>query len=507
MQREEVLPDQAFLPFPSYSARSKKDALLELMRPCDRFRSPLSTMERLRLMLSKEFAQQDMLANVTDVLAPGVPLNWQSILRYLHRRGVIDEPHFTFTRRSNDLPKTYGVELRAHTETATTDGRVMDMYAYASSFDVEVAMGKVIGEILERYFLTLYKRGSFKRASFETVKSRALDISALNSFLPWQAEKNLRFKKDVGSSFYWVRGERIDGRPVYIPSQLIFWNYDFSHDTNEPILAQPITNGAAGHFTKDEAILGGLLELIERDGFLIYWLNGLSPRVIDIPAGQDSDLTRFLDLIERYGLDIQFLDTTTDVGIPSVTCVLIDSRGAEPQLIVSGASGFSMRDTILKSGHEALNILQLRTERKDFSLPDNYEPFIDEVIGHRERIALWKGAQMMERFSFFLQGEHESIDEFFGNTPQELSAGARLAYVVNKFAALGSGYEIYVYEAKHKVLKTLGYHVVQTIVPQLMPLYLNEHFVPLDSKRLREVPAKIGYEAASELNPWPHPFP
>jgi hypothetical protein len=72
---------------------------------------------------------------------------------------------------------------------------------------------------------------------------------------------------------------------------------------------------------------------------------------------------------------------------------------------------------------------------------------------------------------------------------------------------LGKGYEIFYYQARHKILDDLGYFSVQAIVPALVPLYLREVYAPLGAKRLNEVPEKLGFKPAEKWNPWPHPFP
>ena len=114
---------------------------------------------------------------------------------------------------------------------------------------------------------------------------------------------------------------------------------------------------------------------------------------------------------------------------------------------------------------------------------------------------------MLERFNFFVSGEKQSVDDFLGEAGGVSSTKQRLDYTHDRLRSLGKGYETYLYEIEHPVLKNIGYHVVRVIVPQLIPLHLIEHSATLDSKRLREVPEKLGYRAATTYNPWPHPFP
>ena len=510
MAREEFVRDQQFLPFPPYVMRSKNAALEELARPCGRFRSPFTREERVRLFISEKMEGMDMLSSATEVVAPGIPFNWQSMLRYLHTEGVIAVPRFQFTPCRNDLPKSYQVGLGTRWDEHKTDGLNMKSGGFAHTRSPEIALSKSVGETLERHFLTIYKREKFLKASFEEMQKRklsGLDISALNSFLPWQKERNNRFERSSQSPISWVRAETAEGKAAYVPAQLVFWNYDFTKDTEEPILLNPTTSGAGGHFTKEEAVLSGLLENIERDGFLIHWLNGIAPKKVDISDMESEEIQEMRSAALRYGLEMHFLNITTDVGIPSLICAIVDPRAGEPVIAIGGAAGFSAEDIVLHAGYEALSVLNSNLRREGFSLPSDYKPFVDRKIGRTERLATWRGKEMLERFSFFLKGEKQTPEEFMGEIAAGDSVGERLQYVLRKFKGMGVGYEVYLYEVKNEVLKTLGYHVVQTIVPQLLPIYLTENLPTLDSKRLREVPAKLGYRAADTLNPWPHPFP
>ncbi len=507
---EKVLTSQPYLPFPPYTYRSKESAVEEISKPCGRFRSPLTLEESVRLFTTKQFGNTDMLASATYVIAPGTPLNWQVILRYLHREHVIHEPRFTHRPFRNDLPKAFGFELAAVWDRKLTDGLEVNATGYASSMSVDRSMAKVIGEILERYVLTLYKCSTLIRASqreIQRARARALPIEALSAFLPSQQARNRRFARDIDTPFHWVRGEMLDGRKTLIPAQLIFWNYDLKKDAEEGILGESSTSGAAGHFTREEAVLAGLLEGIERDGFLIYWLNHLSPRRIDVAQIYDKEVCDFLAIIKRYGLDIYFLDTTSDVNIPSVTCVIVDGRTDVPIITLGGAAGFDLTSTILRSGYEALNIFQFSEGHPGFVLPEDYEPFTDARIGHQERVATWRGRHMLERLQFFLSGTPISPSDFLRSTERILSVNERLDHVVRSLDKLGAGYEIYLYEASHDVLRALGYHVVRVVVPALIPLYLRETRATLHAPRLKSVPPKLGYRAADTPNPWPHPFP
>ena len=49
---------------------------------------------------------------------------------------------------------------------------------------------------------------------------------------------------------------------------------------------------------------------MQRDGFCIFWLNTLSPPILDINQLYDLRITNLVNNTEDLGLQIYFLDTT-----------------------------------------------------------------------------------------------------------------------------------------------------------------------------------------------------
>ena len=495
-----------FVPF-SRAFRLESEVLDETLKPCSRFKSPLSWEERMDVRFAQLGAKMHSRKDVV-LFTDGTPLNWSALVRYLHAQGITDSTRFSFPSIRNDAPKNFSVRLSPRSDAADTDGRVVGRHGFGSTSSSEESMSRAVGELLERYSLSVYRRDSLYAASFDEARTKhnVLDIYALNDFLPWQKEKFPAYVRGTDRMIRWVSGrELLSDTEALIPAHLAYWNYKF--ESNEMVLAQPDTNGGAGHFTRDEAILAALLELIQRDGFLIYWLNSLSPKVIDTSTIVDKEIKDFLRYLRRYRMEYYFLNITTDIGIPSCACVLVDAAGEEPIITVGGGSGFSLKELIFQSAGEALAVHAGVSLRVAHVLPDAYKPFTDRNIGRDERLSLWRGREMLERFRFFISGARQSFEGFMGEAVWHDTPAKQLAYVLGRFGQLGAGYEAYVFEAAHPVLKTLGYHAVKAVVPRLMHLYLNEHIATLAAPRLRDVPPKLGYMSAETLNPLPHPFP
>lgn len=72
----------------------------------------------------------------------------------------------------------------------------------------------------------------------------------------------------------------------------------------------------------EEAIFHGIMEIVERDSFLITWYAQLSIPPLDLHSANDKELELMVDRIrEVQGYDVYFYNSTMEHGIPSVWAV------------------------------------------------------------------------------------------------------------------------------------------------------------------------------------------
>lgn len=99
----------------------------------------------------------------------------------------------------------------------------------------------------------------------------------------------------------------------YLPTSMCYFGYQSS----DPIFGRGDSNGCAVGSVLEEAILQGLLELIERDAVAIWWYNQIQQPGIDLSTAEDPYIA---DLSRHYatlGRSIWVLDVTSDLGIPT----------------------------------------------------------------------------------------------------------------------------------------------------------------------------------------------
>lgn len=104
-------------------------------------------------------------------------------------------------------------------------------------------------------------------------------------------------------------------RPRLLPTALCY--YDYAVDASPPV-ALADSNGCAAGNTREEAVLQGLCELVERDAAALWWYSR-APRP-RLPLA-DRYAARLERLLAARGRELWLLDLTTDLGVTVVAAV------------------------------------------------------------------------------------------------------------------------------------------------------------------------------------------
>ena len=125
--------------------------------------------------------------------------------------------------------------------------------------------------------------------------------------------------------------------------------YNFKNDLHGdydklyPAMKYSTTTGCASGLSLEEAVLHGILEIIERDAMSIFMLeqfynNNNNTRRI-LPEMLSVGNRKIFDhLYDEYG-DVLILDVTSDIGIPAITAYLISN---ESDTLLSSGQGCSL---------------------------------------------------------------------------------------------------------------------------------------------------------------------
>ncbi|MDD5485476.1 MAG: YcaO-like family protein [Methanocellales archaeon] len=400
----------------------------------------------------------------------------------------------------NDEPKVYSFSAQLRNTSKITDGFSVDKFAGGSSFSKDKALMKAIGEALERHSLSIYREGSFVWDSYSNLKEKA--INPENFIFPYEFKIKSEFKlyNSENNKLNWIKGYSLtQDEDVFVPAQLVFVPYRYKK--NEPVIQFPISTGAASYSFLKGAILEGLLEVIERDAFMIYYLNKISPKIVDIENSGNKMFEEIISSIKRYNLELYILDISTEVPVYSILAIIIDRTGLGPAISLGMKSDLSIKNAIIGSVEEAFHgrfwIRSEMIKKGPKVIKEIYERryFISDI---KERGLLWSGLQMIDKIKFFLEGGSVLFKNFPNRKNKNLNT--LLDYFKEE------NVEILYVDVTPPNLERRKIYTVKVLIPQFQPLYLDERFPYWKGKRLEEVPKKLGFMPLRVVNKFPHPF-
>lgn len=144
-----------------------------------------------------------------------------------------------------------------------------------------------------------------------------------------------RLPKTVDSHFddhlpiLWVEGDDLIGRQrTWVPFEVVHMNATLREAPGAGCFAAS-TNGLASGNHPLEALSHALCEVIERDATSLWRCRQASPHVsrLDLGTVGDEACQAVLDRLYDADLDVAVWDVTTDIGVPTFQCLIMDRTG------------------------------------------------------------------------------------------------------------------------------------------------------------------------------------
>jgi len=122
----------------------------------------------------------------------------------------------------------------------------------------------------------------------------------------------------------WTCGvDLVDGSAAAVPTRTVHYEARVA----DPVYVQDSSSGCAVGGDDDEARLFGLLEVVERDAFLLAWHGDLPLRDIDPDSIRDEESLAYLRRLRLVGRRVRFVDATVGVEVPTVIAICDTASG------------------------------------------------------------------------------------------------------------------------------------------------------------------------------------
>ncbi|MFI9173135.1 TOMM precursor leader peptide-binding protein [Streptomyces lincolnensis] len=382
--------------------------------------------------------------------------------------------------------------------------------AYGSSRDLAFLEG------LERYAgIERRSRTVLPVAAYADVAADAMDPRECGTYSPVTYELDDALAPfDPTREIPWVWGYSLrDERPVMVPARLVYYGSGSLVDN----FVFDCSNGCASGGSLEEATLFGLLELVERDSFLLGWYGGLDLTAIDVGAVADGELRAMLDRAVLLGYDVELFDNRVDLDVPVVTGVAIRRDGGEGTLSFAAAASPDPRTAVLGAVSEILTYIPALpgriAERRDEVRAMVEDPYrVRELRDHAALFSLPEMAVHARRYTE--PAVRRPFDEVYGGwsarRPRSTDLLDDLRHVRDELA--GAGFDVIVVDQTSAEQEAHGLHTVCTIVPGLLPIDFGwARQRALRMPRMFSAPRRAGLRAddleEAELHRVPHPFP
>jgi ribosomal protein S12 methylthiotransferase accessory factor len=207
--------------------------------------------------------------------------------------------------------------------------------SFAASRDLALLEG------LERYAGTRPRRRQEQivasLAELTELGEAALDPRDCGEYPPetYRRDPSLR-RFDPQTQIPWVWGHSLrDDRRILVPLRSAY----YSLGTDADAFVFECSNGCAIGSCPEEAALSGLLELVERDAFLLGWYSGAPMTEIDLATVPGRGLGTMLNRAALHDYEVHVFDSRVDLSVPVVTALAIRrDRGPGTMSFAAGAS-------------------------------------------------------------------------------------------------------------------------------------------------------------------------
>lgn len=337
-------------------------------------------------------------------------------------------------------------------------------------------------------------RGSYTRLASETLHPPELGLHA-----DWQyALPGFRFQRYRDDLVLdWVWGYSFGRQaPILVPETYAY--YGQAH-RDRPFVYE-ISNGCALGGSLEEAILYGLIEVAERDAFLLAWYTRVARGRIDLQTVRDRNVLLMVDRIEDVtGYQVHAFDITTEHDIPAFWVMAVDQwHDDRPKMRIAAGAHLEREKALASALLELAPLVSrepgaYRAERPR-ALAMLSDPF--RVRNMDDHAIAYCVPEAFDRLSFLYQAPCRGLDESITGTQRNPDIALILFQIIHQY--LNSGLDVIVIDQTTPEHETGGFRCVKVIVPGALPMTFGyQHTRITGLSRLPE----------TGLNPHPHPFP
>ncbi|MBT2663170.1 TOMM precursor leader peptide-binding protein [Bacillus sp. ISL-45] len=350
--------------------------------------------------------------------------------------------------------------------------------------------------------------------SYRNLEKQALNPLEVGIHADEEYEKpGFPFQKfDPDRPMDWVWGySLIEERAILVPELLSY----YSLGCGSAGFVYETSNGCALGGSREEAIFYGIMEVVERDSFLLSWYSKLKLPRLDLQTAEDEELLLMTERMRAVaGYDLYLFNATMEHGIPSVWALAKNRKDTGLNIICAAGAHLDP----VKAAKSAVQELAGMMLNLDGKLEGNKEKYLqmlddDSLVREMDDHGMLYGLLQAEgRLGFLLDDDRplQSFQGAFQKESRHVDLTEDLKDILIEFRRLELN--VIVVDQTPPELRKNGLYCVKVLIPGMLPMTFGHHLTRLKGlERVLYVPMKLGYVnkplSFEELNHFPHPFP
>lgn len=306
----------------------------------------------------------------------------------------------------------------------------------------------------------------------------------------------------------WIAGVDLrTGDDVLVPLIAVLMHHAVR--TRDEFIAPITSNGLAAGPTAADAVAAAALEVIERDAFVVGWMQRLPARRLPVAAVADGHVRELTEAYQRRGVLLELYVVPTDAPATVVVSVAVDREDRLPAAVVGLGCDLDLHVAARKA---ALEIGQVRPALKARLRDPAVAARLAELVADPGRVADLEDHDLLYAHPVLLP----QLDVWRGTSeledvPDPLPAMAGEERVERLVAGLHlCGTTVVAVDLTAPELGALGVHCARAIVPGFQPIHFGTAEARLGGRRIFDLPARLGLQPRATtpagLFALPHPL-
>jgi ribosomal protein S12 methylthiotransferase accessory factor len=373
-------------------------------------------------------------------------------------------------------------------------------------------------EALERYGgMQPGGKRTVVHAGYREVADRAIDPRKLGTH-PEESYRipGFSFRRfDESQPCRWVWGYSFSRHePILIPESYAYYRVPRAEGEPPPFVYE-ISNGCALGGCLEEAILYGILEVAERDAFLMTWYARIPAPRIDPSSARDRTIPMLINAIwADAGYEVMMFDVTVEQRIPCVWAMAVHPADNGPKMVCAAGSNpdpeRAAENALSELGPILTELVQRYPEQQERAEKMARDPFL--VTAMSDHSLAYGNPDVFHRLRFLTDSpSHRGFPDIVQPTAfRHDDLRDDLREMIGRY--LESGLDVIVVDQTTPEHRATDLTCVKVVIPGTLPMTFGHAFRRTEGlPRLNHVPRLLGHRdrplRPEDVNPYPHPFP